>query len=197
MTNSTSKQGIFTLLAWLNYAYFLVVMLVIAGILTTAMTLQYVDGELPCPLCLLERLALFGICFGIMQNFGHGFSYQNTGTSLLFAIFLLVVATRQSLLDIYPRPGHEYIGSAVLGLHMPVWSIVIALVILLAYAIKLSVLGGDEDLQNVKVERFPALRTLANIVGIYLIIICAINTVSVLLQCSLNQCHTFSYQLLQ
>ena len=103
------------LLALLNYTYLLLVMFVIAGILTAAMTLQYVNGELPCPLCLLERVAMLGVCFGIMLNFRRGFSYQNTGFSLLFAIVLLVIAVRQSLLDIYPRPGHEYIGSAIFG----------------------------------------------------------------------------------
>ena len=70
------------LLALLNYVYLLLVMFVIAGILTAAMTLQYANGELPCPLCLLERVAMFGVCFGIMLNFRHGFSYQNTGFSL-------------------------------------------------------------------------------------------------------------------
>ena len=123
-------------------------MFVIAGILTAAMTLQYVNGELPCPLCLLERVAMLGVCFGIMLNFRRGFSYQNTGFSLLFAIVLLVVSVRQSLLDIYPRPGHEYIGSAIFGIHMPVWSIIIALALLIAYAIKLAILGGDEYLRE-------------------------------------------------
>jgi len=37
-------------LASLNYIYLLLVMFVIACILTTAMTLQYFKGELPCPL---------------------------------------------------------------------------------------------------------------------------------------------------
>src|SRR6185369_5669136 len=96
--NSTQR-----LLALLNYAYLLLMMMVIAAILTAAMTLQYARGELPCPLCLLQRIAMFGVCFGIMQNFQRGFSYQNTGFSLLFTIFLLVVSVRQSLLDIYPR----------------------------------------------------------------------------------------------
>lgn len=100
-------------LALLNYLYLLLVMFVIAGILTMAMTLQYANGELPCPLCLLERVAMLGVCFGIMLNFRRGFSYQNTGFSLLSAILLLIISVRQSLLDIYPRPGHEYIGSAI------------------------------------------------------------------------------------
>ena len=185
------------LLALLNYTYLLLVMFVIAGILTTAMTLQYAQGELPCPLCLLERVAMLGVCFGIMLNFRHGFSYQNTGFSLLFAIVLLVIAVRQSLLDIYPRPGHEYIGSAIFGIHMPVWSIIIALCLLTAYAIKLAILGGDEYLRQAEVAEFPAIRKLASALSVYIILICVVNLTSVILQCGLGECHTFSYKLLQ
>ena len=185
------------LLAWLNYVYLLLVMLVIAGILTAAMTLQYARGELPCPLCLLERVAMFGVCFGIMLNFRHEFSYQNTGFSLLSAILLLVIAVRQSLLDIYPRPGHEYIGSAIFGIHMPVWSIIIALTLLIAYAIKLAILGGDEYLRDGEVTEFPGIRRIADVLGLYVIVICVINLISVVLQCGFGECHTFNYKLLQ
>jgi disulfide bond formation protein DsbB len=108
------------MLAWLNYLYLLLMMLVIAAILTAAMAMQYIGGELPCPLCLLQRVALFGVCFGITATFRFGDSGRNSGLSLMFSIFLLVVSMRQSLLDIYPRPGHAYIGSAVFGIHMPV-----------------------------------------------------------------------------
>ncbi len=185
------------LLALLNYVYLLLVMAVIAGILTAAMTLQYVKGELPCPLCLLERVAMLGVCFGIMMNFRRGFSYQNTGFSLLFAIVLLVIAVRQSLLDIYPRPGHEYIGSAIFGIHMPVWSIIIALSLLTAYAIKLAVLGGDEYLRQADLGEFPAIRKISDVLSLYIIAICIINLVSVILQCGFGECHTFNYKLLQ
>jgi len=185
------------LLALVNYTYLLLVMFVIAGILTTAMSLQYANGELPCPLCLLERVAMFGVCFGIILNFRRGFSYQNTGFSLLFAIVLLVVAVRQTLLDIYPRPGHEYIGSAIFGIHMPVWSVIIALTLLTAYAIKLAILGDDEFLREVDVGEFPVMRKIADILGIYVIALCLINLVSVVVQCGFGECHTFGYKLLQ
>ena len=185
------------LLAALNYLYLLAVLVVVAGILTAAMTLQYAYGELPCPLCLLQRIALLGVCIGIMLNFRNGFSYQNTGFSLLFAIFLLVVSVRQSLLDIYPRPGHEYIGSAVFGIHMPVWSIIIAMVMLIAYAIKLAVIGGDEHLGDADVRSFPLIDRLSNIASVYVIALCLVNLVSVVIQCGFGQCHTFNYQLLQ
>jgi disulfide bond formation protein DsbB len=185
------------LLALVNYTYLLLVMFVIAGILTAAMFLQYAKGELPCPLCLLERVAMLGVCFGIMLDFRRGFSYQNTGFSLLFAIVLLVVSVRQSLLDIYPRPGHEYIGSAIFGIHMPVWSIIIALTLLTSYAIKLAILGDDEYLREADVSEFPAIRRIADILSIYVIAICLINLVSVVLQCGFGECHTFGYKLLQ
>ena len=185
------------MLAGLNHLYLLAMMTVIASILTTAMTLQYAYGELPCPLCLLQRVALFGVCLGIMLNFRNGFSYQNTGFSLLFAIFLLIVSVRQSLLDIYPRPGHEYIGSAVFGIHMPVWSIIIALAVLIAYAIKLAVLGGDDHLRDDDVRTFPIIDRLASIVSVYVMALCLINLISVVIQCGFGQCHTFNYQLLQ
>lgn len=184
------------LIALVNYLYFLAMMLVIAAILTAAMVLQYARGELPCPLCLLERAALFGICFGLMQNFRNGFSYQNAGFSLLFAILLLIVAVRQTLLDIYPRPGHDYIGSAVFGLHMPVWSIVIALCVLTAYAIKLAAVGGDRHLRDYKAGAFPAVNAIANVTGLYIVAICAVNFVSVIVQCGVGECHTFGYRLL-
>jgi disulfide bond formation protein DsbB len=196
MSDQTVASGGQRLLALLNYVYLLLMMLVIAGILTTAMTFQYVRGEVPCPLCLLERAALFGVCFGIMQNFRHGFSYRNTGISLVFAILLLIVAARQTLLDIYPRPGHEYVGSAVFGLHMPVWSIVIALMLLIAVAVKMAIVGGDEYLEKASPKSFPLVDTIAGFLSVYVIVILAINLVSVVLQCGLGECHTYEYRLL-
>lgn len=191
-----SASGGQRFLAFLNYAYLLAMMAVIAGILTTAMMFQYVRGEVPCPLCLLERAAMFGVCFGIMLNFRHGFSYKNTGISLIFALLLLIVATRQTLLDIYPRPGHEYVGSAIFGLHMPVWSIVIALVILIAYAVKMAIVGGDEYLEDADPRSYPLIDTLAGFLSVYVMLILAINLVSVVLQCGLGECHTYEYKLL-
>jgi disulfide bond formation protein DsbB len=181
-----------SLAAWLNDAVLLAMMLVIAAILTTAMVLQYAFGELPCPLCLLQRAAMFGVCFGIILHFRYGASARHTGVSLLFALLLLIVSVRQTLLDIYPRPGHSYIGTAVLGLHMPVWSVLIALAILLAFAIKLTLLGAQPQGKPAT----GAVGGFAKLVSLYVIALCAINFVSVILQCGLGECHTFGYKLL-
>ena len=197
MTDDVSTPGANRALAWLHQVYLLMTMLVIAGILSAAMTLQYADGELPCPLCLLQRVGLFGVCFGIMLNIRHGFSYRNIGVSMLFAIFLLIVSVRQTLLDIYPRPGHEYVGTAVFGLHMPVWSIVIAVALLTSFAFELAVFGGDRQSRETGARGFASIDKPAAVLSLYVIALCAINAVSVILQCGLGQCHTFGYQLLQ
>lgn len=178
-----------------NDLFLLGMMAVIAGILTAAMVMQYAYGELPCPLCLLQRVAMLGVCFGLMQNFRNGFSDRNLGYSLLFSVFLLIVAVRQTLLDIYPRPGHAYIGTAVLGLHMPVWSIVIATALITAFALKLCVIGTEDG------ARPPACKSLlgrlGTILSLYVIAIALINFGSVAVQCGLGECHTTGYALLK
>jgi disulfide bond formation protein DsbB len=179
--------------ATLNDLFLFAMMLTISAILTTAMILQYYGGEIPCPLCLLQRVAMFGVCFGIILHFRHGYSLRNDGFGMLFALLLLIISVRQTLLDIYPRPGHSYIGSAILGLHMPVWSVIIAVAILVAFAIKFAVLGGD-DLRDSQPS--PALGRLARLLSLYVVAICLINFASVIVQCGAGACHTFEYKLL-
>ena len=110
---------------------------------------------------------------------------------MLFALFLLIISARQTLLDIVPRPGHNYIGSTIFGIHMPVWSVIIAVAILLAFAIKMLVLGGGGLRDGEKPQLFSSA---AKLLSAYVIAICAINFVSVILQCGLDACHTTGYR---
>ena len=181
----------------LHFLYLLGMLLVIAGILTAAMVLQYAHGELPCPLCLLQRVAMLGVCFGIMLQFRTGLTFQNSGITLLFAIFLLIVSVRQTLLDIYPRTGHEYIGSAVFGLHMPVWSILIALALIAATALQLIIWGGSHYRKGARVKPFPLVRVGAIILSLYVVAIGVVNMASVYVQCGIGECHTTGYALLK
>ena len=179
----------------LNDLFFLAMMAVIAAVFTAAMVMQYGKGEIPCPLCLLQRAAMLGVCFGIIQNVRRGFSDRNLGISLLFAVFLLIVAARQTLLDIYPRPGHEYVGSAILGLHMPVWGVVIALGLIAAFALKLAIIGTEDGAKPA--SRSSPLGRAGAVLSLYVIAIAAVNLGSVVVQCGLGQCHTEGYKLLR
>jgi len=177
--------------------YLVLILSTITAILTTAMGFQYINGEIPCPLCLLQRVALFGVCFGIMLQFKCGFSNRHTGMSIVFTIFLLIVSARQTLINIYPRPGHEYVGSAILGIHMPVWSVLIAVALLIAFALQLIIWGDRPALKQNATPHKSSIRLIVTIISIYIILISLINLVSVSIQCGINVCHTFGYVLLQ
>src|ERR1700742_1297979 len=128
--------------ATLDRLALLLMLFALAAIVTAAMVMQYAFGEVPCPLCLLQRVAMFGVCFGVIRELREGSTAQSTGLGLIFSVLLLVISIRQTLLDIVPRPGHDYVGSAIFGLHMPVWSVVIALALLAGYAGRLALFGG-------------------------------------------------------
>ena len=179
--------------AGLTEAFEVAAVAVIAAILTAAMTLQYGAGEIPCPLCLIERVALFGAAFGLLMNLRGPYSSRFTGLTLLFSLFLLIVSARQTLLDIYPRPGHAYVGGAVFGLHMPVWSVVIAVALIGAVACRLALLGEESAGRTAS----AAASRIGRIIGFYVLALCAVNLVSVVVQCGFGQCHTTGYALLE
>jgi disulfide bond formation protein DsbB len=165
-------------------------LLILAGILTAAMVMQYALGEIPCPLCLLQRFAMFGCCFGIVLQLRSGTSERGSGISLIFITLLLVISVRQTLQDLFPRPGHEYVGSAIFGIHMPVWSVFIAVALLLGFAIRLALFGGPRS--TPEAEGAPMHRLTQGLV-IYVVCICAINFLSVVVQCGMGECHTSGY----
>jgi disulfide bond formation protein DsbB len=169
-------------------------LLALAGILTAAMAIQFIGREIPCPLCLLERAAMLGCCFGLMQQLRSGGSQRGAGIGLVFSVLLLVISARQTLLDLFPRPGHAYIGGAVFGVHMPVWSVFIAVALLLGFAVRLAIFGGPRAAPEAEAA---TLRRLTHALGLYVIIIAGINCLSVLLQCGLGECHTSGYELLR
>jgi len=167
---------------------------ILAAILTAAMVMQYAFGEIPCPLCLLQRVAMFGCCFGLIQQLRSSNSERGTGIALIFAVLLLVISVRQTLLDLFPRPGHEYVGSAIFGIHLPVWSVIIAVALLLGFAIRLALFGGARHTTDA--ER-SLRRAIVQALVVYVVAICAINFLSVIAQCGLDQCHTVGYRLFQ
>src|SRR6516164_8653632 len=92
-----------------------------------------------------------------------------------------------------PRPGHEYVGSAIFGIHMPVWSIFIALALLIGLAVRLTLFGG---LRSAPAVENHLIRRSAQGLAIYVVFICAVNFLSVIVQCGMDQCHTSEYRLL-
>ena len=128
--------------AMLDRLLLMTMLIALAATLTAAMVMQYAFGEIPCPLCLLQRYAMFGCCFGIVMQLRSENSERGAGIGAFFALVLLIISVRQTLLDLFPRSGHAYVGSAVFGLHMPVWSVLIAVALLAGFAVRLALFGA-------------------------------------------------------
>lgn len=180
-------------LVMLDRLILLFLTVILSAVLTAAMVMQFAFGEIPCPLCLLQRVAMFGCCFGLLHQLRARESERGGGIALLFALLLLVIATRQTLLDLFPRPGHAYIGSAVFGVHMEVWSVVIGVSLLLALALRLTLFGAPRLLPQ---AGRPPLARAVRLLEFYVVLICIPNLASVVLQCGLGECHTSGYRLL-
>ena len=94
--------------------------LVLMGILSSAYYQQYVKQGMPCPLCILQRLAMFGVALGAFLNLRRGVSASHYGISLLSAIFGGAVSLRQVALHVCP--GFPVFGVPVWGLSLYTWA---------------------------------------------------------------------------
>jgi disulfide bond formation protein DsbB len=104
-------------------------MLLVSVVLLSAFYGQLVEGELPCPLCLLQRVAYVAVLYGLMLNVINGPIPSHYSIITISAFFGAAVSMRQILLHIVP--GTPPYGSPFLGYHYYTWAfIVFALVIL-------------------------------------------------------------------
>ena len=74
----------------------------IALVVLVAFAMQFALGELPCPLCSLQRVALVLCGFGFLLNLRFGVQPLHYGLSMLAALFGVAAAGRQVLLHIVP-----------------------------------------------------------------------------------------------
>src|SRR3982751_4242588 len=104
----------------------------LALVLAAAFAAQLVLGELPCPLCLLQRVQFAMLAIGPILNIRFGPRPSHYALSLLAAVAGAVASTRQVLLHILP--GDAGYGSALLGYHYYTWALIgfIAAIVLLA-----------------------------------------------------------------
>jgi disulfide bond formation protein DsbB len=125
----------------------LIGLLAMIGVLLGSYIYQFSYRELPCTLCLLQRLAMLGVAFGAAMNVSLGPDPRHYGICLVSAIFGLSVSIRQTLLHINPffntktsqptldAAANAPFGEAVLGLHLYVWGIVIFATVILSVGI--------------------------------------------------------------
>jgi disulfide bond formation protein DsbB len=156
----------------------------VALVLAAAFAAQLLLQELPCPLCLLQRVEFAMLAIGPMLNVRFGPRPSHYGVSLLVAIAGAVVAMRQVLLHIMPGdPGY---GSALLGFHYYTWAFIGFAVAIILVAVMLLFdrqFAGDDDAVK------PAPIGLFVHAAVWLVIaLTALNVVSTLLECGFAAC---------
>ena len=104
-------------------------------VLLVAYADQFAGHDLPCPLCLLQRVAVAGVAFGLLLNLRYGPQLSSYGIMLLAALFGMAVAGRQILLHIAPGTGSY--GAPLFGLHFYTWSFLLFAAVILGTAILL------------------------------------------------------------
>jgi disulfide bond formation protein DsbB len=121
----------------------------ICGVLLGAFWIQFGAGEYPCPLCLLQRMAMIMTAIGSIFIITHGhyariqrFSVIGLGygMSVLAALVGMLISARQVLLHI--EPGDPGYGSPMLGLHLYTWALIVFLTVILVSGIML-IFGRD------------------------------------------------------
>jgi disulfide bond formation protein DsbB len=110
--------------------------LAICAVLIGAFVVQFGQGEFPCPLCILQRMAMIlcalGPAYVIMKardgevktsDFATGY-----GMSVVAAVGGASISIRQILLHIVPPdPGF---GEPVLGMHLYTWALIVFVAVL-------------------------------------------------------------------
>ncbi|QRR07533.1 disulfide bond formation protein B [Burkholderia sp. MS455] len=140
---------------------------------------QFSLGELPCPLCLLQRVGLVLIGLGLVQNVCFGIRSAHYGMILVGALTTGAIALRQVLLHI--TPGSGAYGSSFLGLHFYTWAAITAVLTVLFVAGML-VLRSWEHPESQKINILGKVAT-----GIFVAIVAA-NLLSTLVECGFGQC---------
>lgn len=156
----------------------------ICGILLGAYYMQFVKGEFPCPLCLLQRLAMLGVALGAMMNLRFGIHPTHYGISILSAVLGACISARQILLHIN-TPGSGY-GSAVYGMHLYSWALIVFIVAVVLIGLMLFSENQYEDYDDYKPAK--AVGWFATVVFFVVVLITAANVATTYLECGLRQC---------
>ncbi|SLN60830.1 disulfide bond formation protein B [Roseovarius albus] len=161
-------------------------MLAVSLVLIGAYFYQFLLYELPCPLCLLQRVGFVAVGFGLGLNLLYGPRPRHYALVLIAAISGGCVSIRQILLHIVPGTGHY--GSPVMGLHYYTWAGICFFLIILGTSIMmLSENQYEKDDVLSHSERFGG-SSLAKFAFILMLFLGIANAVSTLLECGPGIC---------
>lgn len=159
-------------------------------VLLVALVLQLLLHELPCPLCLLQRLGILAIGFGFLLNVRYKIRPKHYGLVLLAAILTGIIAVRQMFLHIVPGTGAY--GEAFLGLHLYTWVAIFSLIVIIYTSVILSLpeqyctLRHEMTAEEQKLSQLD--KCLGHLAFILFLTTIILNIVFGFLQCGFQRC---------
>ena len=157
------------------------IIIILSGVLLSAYGVEFFWHEVPCPLCLLQRLCMISAAIGCLLNMRFGIHMSHYGLILLSALAGGTVALRQ--ISLHVCPGFPQFGFPVLGLSLYTWSFVVFVCIGLAVAGLLFLYDPLKD----KAESFRFSK-FGTFVFSLLFIVTAANVITTFLHCGLGPC---------
>ncbi|OBU16752.1 hypothetical protein AYY19_14960 [Photobacterium aquimaris] len=152
----------------------------ITFVLLMASVLQVVLNELPCPLCLLQRLGFMLVMFGFMLNVVYGPQQRHYGILIIGALFGAATALRQVSLHVIP--GTPGFGSPVFGIHYYTWAFILFSLTIVGVAVLQLLWNKNWNNNDYKMNRFGKFVCLLAIFAV------AVNVISTFIECGPYQC---------
>ena len=165
-------------------------LLALSSALGFALADQLINHDLPCPLCLLQRMAMFAVGIGLVLNIAKGHDPRHDGMMIVSALIGMFIAMRQVLLHIVPGTGSY--GDPFLGLHYYTWAFILFALVIAGASIMLMLFGASG---RGTPHRVPLLGHAA--IGIFFALTLA-NVIGTTLECGMGACpdDPTSYELL-
>ncbi|QDP24328.1 disulfide bond formation protein B [Bradyrhizobium cosmicum] len=154
----------------------------ISLILTVAFYYQLALGELPCPLCLLQRAGFAAIGMGFLFNLRLGERGSHYAMILIASLVTGFIAIRQ--VSLHLAPGDPGYGTMLLGLHFYTWALIAAIGVVCYVALVLVI----KDVTGAR-DGDTAFNGLAsNATFAIFVLLVALNLLSTVLECGAGQC---------
>ncbi|MDR3624538.1 MAG: disulfide bond formation protein B [Chlamydiales bacterium] len=159
------------------------IVIIISLILLGAYGVQFLAHEQPCPLCMLQRLAMLSVAAACLCNIRFGIHMSHYAVVLLSSFVGGLVALRQISLHVCPGFSPSF-GMPVFGLSLYTWSFVVFVCCIVAVAFLLFIYDPRENPQ----VNAP-LNALAKWSFFLIFVICLANIITTYLQCGFGACN--------
>lgn len=152
----------------------------ISVMLFLAFYFQLYLKELPCPLCILQRIGFLCVALGFLMNLRFGFKPSHYAFILFSALATSFIALRQIALHVIPGTG--FYGNAIFGYHLYTWSFMTSMGVAI---FTILMLGIDRQYRH---QASPTFTWLTKLFFMIILVLCVSNLFSLMMECGFSTC---------